>query len=183
MNSRFPTVPCAAVLVGVLLAAVPKTGLADSVLFGAATRCDTKQKTFELAAVVEFNEQTTVVASSLHGVRQLRRGKHDVSCNIGAHRVTAHVASLPASQGQCMGSGYVALKSLSVGARKLYDGPADTPFNFSCPSNSDEMLISIRIRPVSDVSPPDIEVHRCTAKDWTWDAGYVDVRCTLEVLR
>lgn len=156
---------------------------ADSIEFGVATRCDQKEKTFELAAVAEFNEQTTVVSSKFPGMRQLRNGKHQLGCNIGkTRRVLAHVEVWPASNGQCMGAGYVALKSVSVAGRHLFEAAPHTPFNFDCPSEP-EMLVSVLVRGRADVGPEAIEVRRCTAKGWTWEGGYIDLRCTQEWLR
>ena len=170
-------------LLALALIAISAQGHADSIQFGAATRCDPKEKTFELAAVVEFNDQATVVTSKLSGIRQLRYGKHQLRCNLGAtHRVQADVEVLPGSNGMCMGAGYVALKSFSVGGRNLFEASPHTPFNFRC-LYEPEMLVSVLARERSDVGLGVVEVRRCTAKDWTWEAGYVDVRCTEEWLR
>lgn len=169
-------------LLALALMAAAARAHADSLLFGVAARCDTKDRAFELAAVAEFNEQTTVVSPRLDGMRMLRPGKHRLVCGIGKERrVVARLEIWPASNRRCLSSGYVALHSLSVGGTNALESPS-APFNFVCPTQH-EILVSLTVRGRAEKGGVVTEIRRCTAKDWTRAEGYVELNCTQEQLR
>ncbi len=152
---------------------------ADVIEFGAATRCDRKEKTFELASVVQYNEVFTIVTSNFTDVHRLSYGNHKVSCAIGKSHATASLVVHPGSNGMCRGAGFVQLISFSVGGRNLVP---PIFFNFSCPDMEKRMLVSIRATERPDFGSTAIEVRRCTAKEFSIDGIYVDLKCETEVL-
>ena len=156
---------------------------ADVIEYGAATRCDTNEKTIELASVVQYNDVFTIVASKLTGVNRLSYGNHIVSCAIGKSNVTVNLVVNPGGNGMCRGAGFVSLISFSVGALNIYKEMPFTFFNFNCPLGTGErMLVSIRATERRDFGPAAIEVRRCTAKEFSIDGIYVDLKCEKEML-
>jgi hypothetical protein len=179
---RFSLAKFAALVSVLMLPFAPGLARADGIAFGAATRCEQHQGIFELAGVVQFNEQTTVVSSEMSRVRQLSYGPHHLKCRLGRHLIVAEVNVNAPSNGECMGAGHVRLLHFSIAGksypwsneRVLSDG---TSFNFKCTEG--EMVISIVARARASGL---LGITLCTAKDWLWQSGYVGVTCSTETL-
>jgi hypothetical protein len=155
----------------------PAFARADSIQFGAAFACNERTSRFELSAVVEHNEQVTVVASSLSGLKQLKYGESRLRCRVGRSIVSAVVNVHRPSNGECMGAGYVSVSHVKVGTRQLSPKLA-TPeaFNWRCLEGA--MLVKLSITQ----SLSGVAVERCVADDWTWDEGFKQLVCSTEHL-
>jgi hypothetical protein len=140
---------------------------ADSIVFGAALRCDERQGEFELVGAVNFNDQTTIAASHLNGVRQLPYGQHQERCRVGRHVVTATLVVSPPGNGHCMGAGHVALGEVSIGPQREVVIARGSTFNFFCLGEEKE-LIAIRVKDRPDLGPGAVWITRCTATGWGW---------------
>lgn len=156
--------------------------MADEVEFGIALRCDAAGRAFELSGIVNANENLTATLSSasksLKGYRKVRAGEHQVKCRVGDKVIQAKIRVFPPSEmGHCMGAGYVDISGFTVGTRQIYPKNTSNAFNWSCPGNV--MLIKLSIRRTSTGTV----IEKCTAADWDWDSGYVDVSCSKEHVR
>ena len=115
-----------------LLLATHPLVMADEIEFGVASSCDQARPRFQLAGVVEHNRQFTTVASSLTGLRQLTYGATKLRCRLGSTLVKATVHVNPASNGECMGAGYVVLSDVDIGGHRLSIPAEGEPFNWKC---------------------------------------------------
>ncbi|HSC88359.1 MAG TPA: hypothetical protein VLC09_13850, partial [Polyangiaceae bacterium] len=159
---------------GVLHAPVAR---ADSIEFGAAYRCEAN--VFEIAGVVEQNDQVTVITRRQGHASRLPHGDHALRCNVGGRRVTATVKVHPASNGECMGAGYVALSRFDVGRRKdVFPDVSLQPFNWPCMGRA-PVVTRLAVKQVGS----EVVLERCTASDWTWEKGYEDMVCESEAIK
>lgn len=167
-------------LVLIFASSISSSARADVIEFGAAYRCDKAVAEFELAGLVEHNGEVTVATARPGRANRLRHGTHTLRCKVGGVDVIATVHIHPATNGECMGAGYVALSRLQVGKwSKAFPGGAGEPFNWSCPSSGMPMLTRLAVKRVAS----EILLERCTASDWTWDTGYTDVVCETRTLK
>lgn len=155
----------------------PPVAHADSIEFGAAYRCETNE--FEIAGVVETSDQVTVITRRQGHASRLPYGDHALRCNVGGRRVTATVKVYPASNGECMGAGHVALSRFEVGGRKeVFLDVSPQPFNWPCMGRA-PVVTRLAARQVG----AEVVLERCTASDWTWEKGYVDMVCESEAIK
>jgi len=156
------------------LSAAP--ALADSIAFGAASRCDREQGVFELVGRVEANGVVSFATRAPEDLTALEIGTRSLTCQLPHGKVQAVVRVYGGSSGECQGAGLAIVDRLSVGNRKL---PIAAPlsFNWSCPGQTMTVRFSVRARTA------DVVVERCTASDWTWEAGYAPIACERVALR
>jgi hypothetical protein len=150
----------------------PGAALADVISFGAATRCD--KSGFELGAVTQHNEQFSLVVSDMRGLKVLPQGTHHLQCNIGKKKVEIDVRVIEGRNGMCMGAGYVEIENFKVGSTRF---PDREPFNWYCPS-SPGMLLKLHIYSVGN----QLSLERCSADEWSWELGYVNLTCKRDSL-
>jgi len=158
-----------------LLLLAATSARADAIEFGVAVRCEKTNSTFELAAVVQHNEQISLAASRLAGITQLKYGEHKLQCQVGGKLVLASVGVSPPMNGECMGAGFVALKSLTVAGRNVgpsIEGSQGKPFNWKC-TGTEPMIVRLLIFQ----SKTGITIEQCTAQDWSWERGYTLISC------
>jgi len=159
-------------LVAFIVATLPNSSNADVIEFGVVSRCDEKSSRFEVGAIVQHNEQITLVASSLPGVTQLKYGENRLACRIGDLLAKATITVRPPSNGHCMGGGYAEISHFSIGGQPVAFFPENEPFNFSCLGT--RTLIKISAYTLDGHS---FMVERCTSSEWTWENGYSKVEC------
>jgi hypothetical protein len=73
-------------IIFLLFAVLPMSTIADSINFGIASRCDSRNALFELVGVVEANDRFIYATSSTDGFERLEKGTQLLSCMInGKH--------------------------------------------------------------------------------------------------
>ncbi|QBE66727.1 hypothetical protein [Pseudoduganella lutea] len=152
---------------------VHRAVLADVISFGAASRC--QGSGFELSAVTQHNKQFSLVVNNMEGVRVLPKGAHKLQCRVGKDTVKIDVRISEGTNGMCMGAGYVEVKNFTVGSIRL---PDSGPFNWKCEDTA-KMLVKLRIYPTSD----GLRLERCSADEWSWERGYVNLDCEYSRIR
>ena len=162
------------------LLASPLPALADSIGYGAVTRCDPKAGIFELGALVQFNEQITIVASKLAGTRQLPYGENKLNCKIGRKSIEATVNVWKASNGRCMGGGFAELSRVSIAGVRSEHLWNKAFFNFQC--DDERSLVSLAVRHRTDFGADELLVTRCEAT-WKWATGFGEMNCTTDRLQ
>lgn len=149
---------------------------ADSIEFGATALCAGQPPEFELAAIVQHNEDTTSLSAHASAAKQLKYGTHKLRCSVAGRAVSMTVHVNPPMNGHCVGAGYVAITSFRVGSHRV---PLDLPaqsFNYKC--LEDPMLVRFSVKRAGSR----VVVERCSSDDWTWDDGYSKLACTEQVI-
>jgi hypothetical protein len=159
-------------LVASIVATFPSASNADVIEFGVVSRCDEKSSRFEVGAIVQHNEQITLVASSLLGINELKYGEHRLVCRIGGVVAKATITVRPPSNGHCMGGGYAEISQFSIGGQPVALFPESEPFNFSCLGTRTLIKLSTYTQ-----DGHSFMVERCTSAEWTWENGYSKVEC------
>ena len=150
--------------------AMPWPARADWAVFGAGYYCDNDKREFAIQAMFETSDPgpRDLVADDAR-VQKLTYGEHSLSCVVNGRSITARIDLYPPSGGECMGAGYVALRSLVVNGITVL---ANERFNFVCRPD-DEILFRISVRPQARV----LGVTICRAKKWGWKRGYEGIEC------
>ncbi len=153
-----------------LLFLVCSSARADWTAIGAATRCDTREKTFVIVPTLQTSDPSSDVLPP-PGFKRLHEGVTNAHCQLSSTRVTATIAVYPpADRGECMGQGYIEIRNLVVGGVNPFSGPE--PFNWYCLHG---LLTKVSVH-VLDSRTQELEL--CRASSWEWGKGYVDVQCT-----
>jgi hypothetical protein len=155
---------------------VPCSAWADWAQVGAAVRCDRASGAFEVLPVIETSSPDPGAVPVPPGFRRLHRGGNKVSCVLGSHTVRASIDDSPASGGQCMGAGYVDIRSLTVDGRSEALLEPNTAFNHDCLQG---VLVKVAVRQTRG----GLVLETCTAAGWDWGAGFSQVTCTTQDVR
>lgn len=143
-------------------------GHADWAEFGAGARCIEGQR-FTLLPTVELSSEDPGAVPLQNGYEQLEENSR-FSCKVGASKVAASIKAFgPASQGMCMGAGYVSIDRLTVDDVPVF--ASAQPFNFNCLGS--RILTKLEVTAPNDV--PTVEI--CDAAAWGWGKGFSDIRC------
>lgn len=156
-----------ALFLPVVFACLP--ALANGIMHGVATQCDSKHKTFVVAPVIESDVNNLAAIAVQPGFTRLTVGNHYLRCRIDDTTVSAEIRVFPPSNKYHMESGFVDIQSLKIDDKAVIDHRE--PFNWSASA-----LRLVRLT-VDLQKPSHPQVVRCTAKDWNREAGFHGVRC------
>jgi uncharacterized protein YecT (DUF1311 family) len=144
---------------------------ADWSVVGAATRCEYK-KGFTVAATVDASEGIFKVPPE-EGFTPLSDGKNEIHCTVGEALVAASITVFPPSASHCMGSGFVSMSRLNIGAVVAF---GTRSFLWNCDSVEPQKLLT-RLSVL--LQNDRLIVEACYA-DWDDSVGYTGISCTAE---